>query len=382
MIRLLDAFAGIGGFHLGVEKACEQLGVDFKCVGAIEFKKTSRQTYKDNFGDDIDLFEKYAGDITKIPMSEIPDHDVLTGGFPCQPFSRARHNRASSAGLHADQQDDRTSLFEYLCQILTAKNPKMFIFENVSGLLREKTSDGELMINKIIGHIKASGDDGYHVQMHVLSSHKFGAPQKRERVFFIGWRKDLDDTFRGPKPEKKPKRTANRKIQIPAGTHTPRCVGDILESDVPEKYFLHNLWSGIKNHKLPGNRYDAIRVAYHGGKWPKPTDKQNKVVTSARVEGDTPSGCSRQRDRVFNSLGLSPTLTCSTPISISIDSEDILRQLTPREYARLQTFPDSFIIPDKDGVAYGQFGNAVCVVVVEKIAHAMLKKLKKGIPSL
>jgi site-specific DNA-cytosine methylase len=125
---------------------------------------------------------------------------------------------------------------------------------------------------------------------------------------------------------------------------------------------------------LPGNRYDAILKAYNSNKWKKPNEPIHKVITSARVEGDTPSGCSRQRDRVFNSLGLSPTLVSTTAISISIDESKTLRQLTPREYARIQCFPDSFKIVVKDSYAYAQFGNAVCSNMIKSVAKAILEK--------
>lgn len=131
-IRLLDAFAGIGGFHLGVKQACDELKIGFECIGAIEIDKNARKTYNDNFPD-VPLYE----DITKINIGDLPDFDILTGGFPCQPFSVARKNNEDKSGLNATNGDDRAYLYQYLCKILTIKQPSMFIFENVPGLLKK-----------------------------------------------------------------------------------------------------------------------------------------------------------------------------------------------------------------------------------------------------
>lgn len=350
-IRLLDTFAGIGGFHLGVKQACEQLNIKFKCVGAIEFNKQSQETYRNNFPNTPLLGLDVGGDITKMDLSQLPKHNILCGGFPCQPFSQARHNRDTSAGIHATKTDNRAELFTYICAVLKSHKPKYVFLENVPGILKEQYDDGVMVIDRIMSEIKTCG---YDARYFIVDASNCDAPQVRKRVMIVGKLKKLHD------------------INTEFTTTQYKCMRDILEKTIDNKYLLKNLWQDIPNHRLPGNRYDAILKAYCSKKWTKPTQKQRKVVTSARVEGDTPSGHSRQRDRVFNSLGFSPTLTCSTPISISIDKNQTMRQLTPREYARIQCFPNTFKIPIKDGVAYKQFGNAVCVNMVQKVAEELL----------
>lgn len=353
-LRMLDAFAGIGGFHLGVQEACDTLGITMTCVGAIEFDKQAQTTYNNNFPDTPLLGTGVGGDITQMDLSTLPQHDLLCGGFPCQPFSRARHNRSEAAGIHAAQKDDRIDLFTYLCQIIAIHQPRYVFFENVPGILKETYDDGTKVIDKILAAITRQG---YDVKHFVVDAKDCGAPQVRKRVIILG---TLGE------------RHVLQKFNTSFSIKDYKCIRDILESNVDAKYLLKDLWNDIPNHRLPGSRYDAILKAYSSHKWTKPTQKQRKVVTSARVEGDTPSGYSRQRDRVFNSLGLSPTLTCSTPLSISIDKDNVLRQLTPREYARIQCFPNTFKIPLKDSVGYKQFGNAVCVDMVNQITQRLV----------
>lgn len=354
-IKLLDVFAGIGGFHIGVEQACQELGIEFECVGAIEFDKNAQQTYTNNFPNTSLLGMDVKGDITKMDLSKLPKHNLLCGGFPCQPFSRARHNRASSAGIHADEYDNRVDLFSYLCKILSIHKPTYFMFENVADLLKEVYDNGKTVIENIVKEIKKSG---YDVQYMVLNTKDFGSPQVRKRLILVGKLKDNTIfTFK--------ENFTTKKIKY---------IDDILEDKVDDKYLLEKLWKKIKNHKLPGNRYEAICKNYNSDKQKnkRPTSKIDKVSLSAHIIGDTPSGHSRQTDRIYNSLGLSPTLICTGVTNICIDKDNILRRLTPREYARIQCFPNSFIIPSKDNTAYKQFGNAICPSMVREVIKELL----------
>jgi DNA (cytosine-5)-methyltransferase 1 len=367
-IRMLDAFAGIGGFHLGIEQACKELGIDFECVGAIEFDKNARETYKRNFPTTPLLGLEVGGDITKIDLSNLPEHDILCGGFPCQPFSVSRKNRESTTGVNAVKKDMRVDLYKYLCTILTIQQPKMFIFENVPGLLKEKIdTQNTKFIDNIIRDIEKCG---YGVTYQILNAKDFGSPQNRPRVYFIGYRNNIKNTIKFTEFD---------------STITKKYLIDILENNVDNYYYLENLWKNIKNHKLTqfNNRYDAILSAYKSGKWSEPQTKEHNIVQTARVENDTPSDFSRQRDRVYSALGLSPVLLCTSAISISINGK--LRQLTPREYARIQGFPDTFKFPDFPnsksnknlpikglGYLYKQFGNAVCVNVVKNVAKSLI----------
>lgn len=365
-VKLLDTFAGIGGFHLGVKQACEELGIDFECVGAIEFDKHAQETYRNNFPNTPLLGQEVGGDITKIDLTKLPEHNLLCGGFPCQPFSQARKNKEKTVGLNAECGDDRAYLYSYLCKILKIKQPEMFIFENVPGLLKEKkNNETTLFIENIVNDIKQCG---YSVQYKVLNSKDYSAPQNRERVYFVGYRNDI---------------SLNKPLildHIPKSLN-PKFIIDILEDEknIDKKYYLENLWT--KNNKIqqnnPGTKYEAILKSYNNSKKPHPTTTQHKVVQTAVILNDTPSNVSRQGERVYSCFGLSPTLTCTIRTNISLDDKNpvIMRQLTPRECARIQCFPDSFKLPIKDGNSYKQFGNAVCVNVINQLGQYLLINL-------
>lgn len=347
-IRLLDAFAGIGGFHLGVQQACEELGIDFECVGAIEFDKNARQTYKDNFPN-VEMFDKYGGDITKIPVGEIPDHDILTGGFPCQPFSMA--GKAYKNNKTVVETDERHNLFTYLIKILEEKKPPMFIFENVAGILNLVDGSGSLVIDIICKKISQAG---YKVCIQQISPHQIGVPQKRERIFFIGTLKDNKSLYVNIKQPQ-----------------TKTILKDILETQVDPKYLLKNIniWNQHGQiRKIP--RIDMLKESLQLRKSKHKVNSENTVL-AAEINGDTPSGRSRQTNRAYHHNGLSPTLT-TVDKRIVYDTNGEFRYLTEIEYARLQGFPDNFKISKSSNSAYHQFGNAVCVKVVKFICGEIL----------
>jgi DNA (cytosine-5)-methyltransferase 1 len=148
-ITLMDAFAGIGGFHYGVENACEQLGLEFECVAAIEFDASAREVYYRNFPS-----TPIYNDITKLDVAKLPDHNLLTAGFPCQPFSLAGLAHTQNNNVVTDV---RGELYRYLIEILLVKKPDRFIFENVENILRSKNSDGRLVVDLIREDIEAAG---------------------------------------------------------------------------------------------------------------------------------------------------------------------------------------------------------------------------------
>lgn len=316
-ITLLDAFAGIGGFHHGVENACEHLGLELECVGAIEFDASAREVYYRNFPS-VPIYN----DITKLDVAKLPHHNLLTAGFPCQPFSLAGPTHMQNKNVVTDP---RGELYRYLIEILKVKQPERFLFENVENILRSKTNDGRLVVDLIRDDIEAAG---YDLQIVEISPHQVGVPQSRKRVWFIGARRP--NTLRIVT-------TPNRCDQV---------IAYICESGVSERYYLP---SGSPLHT--------------------PTRNMDKVSTTATLLATDNKGnwrgCARQADRVYSPSGISPTITTGTPPKI-FDHTGRARRLTEIECGRLQGFPDNW------GGRYKHYGNAVCTKVVEEIAYQML----------
>lgn len=345
-IKYCDVFSGLGGFSLAIRA----VDPEAECVFASEIDKNARAVFHANFG-----IEPY-GDITKIDPANIPEHDVLFGGFPCQPFSRnGRHYNFNNRTVIGDS---RANLFLNLIAILHVKQPKYFVFENVKGLTKMKNEDGSLYMNTILDHIRAAG---YNCQHKVLDAADYGVPQQRARIFFVGTRADLSDTFEFPKPE-------------------PRSASlfNILEHEVHDKYFLHNLWKKrtVKktNSNLPAGtlRLDVLKAIYDNNQ-NKPTQRTSSIESVAIIYGETPSGLPRQQDKIYSPFGISPTIaTFSTPCIAIQDDSATWRQLTPRECTRLQGIPDSFKLAESDAVAYKQIGNAINVTVVSKLLLNLL----------
>lgn len=371
-LKMLDVFAGIGGFHLGIKEACEMLGIKMSCVGAIECDSKARDTYCANFPDVPMLGQAVGGDITKIDIDTLPNHDLLCGGFPCQPFSRnnmsrlknnAKHKKQRSAQLHIDESDERGQLFYQLVEILRIKQPKYFIFENVKQLLTMK--DGQTRVLDTI--VEECTNVGYQVlSPTILDAKHFDTPQQRERVFIVGIRNDVKHKFEFPTPS----------------MNKPCSVKDILEKKVDKKYLLSHAWlnrrtqmksSGKYPHQKGELRLDVLKRNYHANK-PQDNVGVGKIVTTATINGDTPSGVSRQHDRLYSIHGISRTIATFAHPGFDMGTSDKLkwRLLTPREHARLQGFPDSFCLPDSDNTSLKQLGNAVCVNVVVAIGLNLL----------
>lgn len=346
-------FCGLGGFSI----AMHQIDPDAICVSASDIDPQARHTFKTNFG------VEPQGDITTIDPDSIPDHDILFGGFPCQPFSRnGRHYNHHNQTVIGDT---RANLFLNLVSILSVKQPKYFVFENVKGLLSMKNEDGTLYFETIVDNLQAVG---YRVSTQVLDAARFAVPQQRQRVFFVGIRSDIDQRF-----------------GFPTGSDPRLGIRDILVSNVDSKYLLTNLWrrrlvtrnpNAVKsaNHGFPAGtpRLQVLKSIYDSNV--KPTDITGQIESVAILYGETPSGLPRQQDKIYSILGISPTIaTFSTPAVAITDDPTTWRQLTPRECARLQAIPDSFILPKTDAVAYKQIGNAICVNVVKAILDSLMK---------
>lgn len=306
-IKIIDLFAGIGGIRLGFEQA---FGKDLECVFTSEIDKFAIQTYTENFGN-----ENIYGDITKISEKDIPEHDILLAGFPCQPFSQA--------GLKKGFKDTRGTLFFDIERILISKKPKAFLLENVKQL---KGHDKGNTLKVILQHLN---DTGYKTYIKVLAAKDFGIPQNRERIYIVGF---LDKTvdFKFPEPMKK-------EIKV----------GDILEKDPNEKYTISDkLWAGHQRrklmHKEKGNGFGY-------GLFNENSSYTNTISARYYKDGS---------EILIEQKGKNP------------------RKLTPREAARLQGFPETYKIDAvSDNQLYKQFGNSVCVPVIEKIAEEMKKSI-------
>lgn len=338
----IDLFAGVGGIRIPFQE------LDGYCSFTSEWDKFAQKTYRLNFGHAPD------GDITKVHPSSIPDHDILLAGFPCQAFSQA--------GLKKGFEDTRGTLFFEVQKILVHRRPKAFLLENVKQLRGHDKGrtlktildvlKGQSQINKKeLSSMEMSQEAkdalgtklNYWVDYKVLRANDFGVPQKRERIYIVGFDKDqfpegfdFNSLFSFPKP-------VDEKTKV----------GSILESNksVDPKYTLSDrLWQGHQTRK-------AMHVIKGNGFGYSLFNKKSEYTNtiSARYYKDGSEVLISQDDLKKNP-----------------------RKLTPRECARLQGFPEEFLIPVSDSQAYKQFGNSVSVPVIRAIAKEMVKTMKKG----
>jgi len=321
--KFIDLFAGIGGFRLAFQN------LEGKCVFTSEWDKYSKQTYKANFG------EIPFGDITKAETKNyIPDNfDVLCAGFPCQAFS--------IAGRRGGFEDTRGTLFFDVAEIIKNKQPKAIFLENVKGL---RNHDKGKTLATILNVLRE--DLNYYVpEPQILNAKEFGVPQNRERIFIVGFRKDLGITA----------------FQYPEPTNENAVLDDILEQEeVSVKYYLSTTYvQTLKNHRArhesKGNGFGYEIIPNDG--------TANAVVCG---------GMGRERNLV-----LDDRLTNFVPVTHitgKVNREGI-RKMTPREWARLQGFPDNFKIIVSDAQAYKQFGNSVAVPAIQATAEKIIEKL-------
>lgn len=321
--RFIDLFAGIGGMRLGFES------VGGTCVFSSEFDKNAQVTYEDNYGD-------YPfGDITNISEKDIPAHDILVAGFPCQPFSHA--------GLKLGIDDTRGTLFYDIVRILKEKKPKVALLENVRGLISHDKGHTLSIILKTLTEL------GYNCAIDkkiieqndiitfknkakkmVLKSTDFGVPQNRQRIYIVLWRKGLKGNFQYPEPTGKEIR-----------------VGYILEKNPDKKYTISDrLWEGHQRRKV-NNKKNGKGFGYG---LVRPGSEYTNTI-SARYYKDGSEILIYQKRK--------------NP-----------RKVTPREAARLQGFPEEFKINKSDMQAYKQFGNSVSVPVIKALATSIMEIIK------
>jgi DNA (cytosine-5)-methyltransferase 1 len=321
--KFIDLFAGIGGFRIAMQS------FGGKCVFTSEWDEQAKKTYEANFG------EVPFGDITKEETKQfIPDDfDVLCAGFPCQAFS--------IAGKRGGFEDTRGTLFFDVAEIIKRKQPKAIFLENVKGLFNH---DKGKTLQTILNVLR--NDLGYFVpDPQVLNAKDFGVPQNRERIFIVGFRGDLGiDSFDYPKPTKR----------------------DAVFQDVKEettvsvKYYLSDTYLNTlinhkKRHASKGNGFGYEIISDDG--------TANAVVCG---------GMGRERNLVYDDRleDFNPI----THIKGEVNRKGI-RKMTPREWARLQGYPDNFVIPVADASAYKQFGNSVAVPAIKATAGEIVKRI-------
>ncbi len=305
MVRFIDLFCGIGGFRYGMESAAVSRGIKTSCVFSSDIDKECQKSYEANFG------EKPSGDICQISAKDIPDHDILLGGFPCQPFSIIGNKKGF--------EDTRGTLFFEIARILKAKTPTAFVLENVKLL---KGHDEGRTLTIILNTLKQLG---YFTKYQVLNALDFGLPQKRERIWIVGYREELD-------------------FEWPEGGIPMKPLNKILEKNIPPKHFASD---HIRHKRLSVMSPGSEPTIWH----------ENKAGHISAY----PYSCALRAGASYNYL--------------LVNGE---RRLTPREMLRLQGFPESFKIVSNDSQTRKQAGNSLPVNVAEHVINNLLKSLGLG----
>ena len=310
----IDLFAGIGGFRIAFQE------IYGKCVFSSEWDRYAQKTYEANFG------EVPFGDITRIDEKKIPDHDILVGGFPCQPFSIAGVSKKNALGRqHGFLDKTQGTLFFDIARIIDVRKPKAFLLENVKNLISHDRGNTFKVIKQILNEL------GYKVFSKILDA-KHYVPQHRERIFIVGFnKKDFGN---------------NVEFSYPKPPENGQLFGSILEDKPDPKYTLtDHLWNYLKEyarkHKAKGNGFGFGLTDLYGV----------SRTLSARYYKDGSEILIRQEN------GKNP------------------RRLTPNECKRLMGFPEKFKIDDigvSDTQLYKQFGNSVAVPVVRAVASSMM----------
>lgn len=313
-MKFIDLFAGIGGFRY----ALESFGC--KCVFSSEWDKFCQESYNLNFGD-----IPY-GDITKIDEKDIPNFDILCGGFPCQPFS--------VSGKQKGFADTRGTLFFDIVRIVAYHKPKVIFLENVKNLKAHNGGATFEVISNTLNELN------YNIYYKVLNSKNFGLPQNRERITIVCIRKDID----------------NGNFEFPKGSNDFKTIFDIKEDDdKTEKYIINRTDINIDQEKLK----NAIK-----------NGKVNKPVQIGII------GKGGQGNRIYHENGIGITLAASSGGAASKTGAYYIngkvRKLSPREAARLQGFPEEFIIIENENQALKQFGNSVPIALLKAVFAGLI----------
>lgn len=321
VFRVVSLFSGCGGCDQGIVggfdfNSAHYEELPFELVYATDIDEKALNTHKGN----ISCKETVCGDICDIPSEEIPNHEVLIGGFPCQSFSTVNPTK--------DPFDDRANLYRQMVRIAEDKQPLAFIAENVKGMMTLKAGS---IFKRICS---AFEDAGYTLSYKLVNAANYGVPQKRERVIIVGVRNDLGFKYAFPNET-----TADK--WVPLSVAVPK-----LEIEEKKYYFSEKAVQGMKNAKNNMKRGLAQNL-----------DEPCLTITShlAKV-----------------------SLNSRDPVLLVDPKKELYRRFTPREAARIQSFPDSFTFTGSESDAYRQIGNAVPPVLFWHLAKALAEQFEKN----
>ena len=333
--KMVSLFSGCGGLDCGFMRA------GFNVIWANDFDSDAQAVYRLNLGE-ID-----GRDIMTVNADEIPDCDILTAGFPCQPFSSAGNRK----GVH----DSRGMLYKECLRIIEKKMPKVIVFENVRGLLSTKYIDGRNLAEVIVSDLSTMNGVGYNVVHRLINASDYRVPQNRQRVLFVGVRKDLDITFTFPEKQSKDGLTLGSVLPVPDNaTH---------QVDWP----------------LSPQALEMISYIPEGGSW-KDVPYEHLAPRFKRIRDNMKKYHSPNFYRRFSRNEICGTITASAqPENCGIVHPVENRRFTIREIARIQTFPDSYIFIDDSlkniTAMYKVIGNAVPVNMANAIASAIMQQV-------
>ncbi|MDK4575471.1 DNA cytosine methyltransferase [Kingella kingae] len=324
-LKVVSLFCGCGGSDLGLLGGFEYLGqtypqLPFEIVYALDFDKFAVQTYNTNFE-----HPAVCDDVKNLDISLLDDFDVLLGGFPCQSFSTLNPSK--------DTNDARANLYKELVKVLQIKQPKYFIFENVKGLMT--LQKGEIL-KKVLMEFEQAG---YDVQYKLLLASHFGIPQKRERIFMVGIRKDLAQYYVFPNET----HAEQPNLYQQPFVKLEKIIKE-LAIDNPKYYFSEKAVLGMKNAKN-----NMKRGLYQ--------DLQGQCLTITAHLAKT-------------------SLNSRDPVLLVDAQKELYRRFTPREAAGIQSFPENFQFPVSDIQAYRQIGNAIPPVLMWHVANALVECTK------
>ena len=319
--NFIDLFCGIGGFRLGFERS------GFSCVFSSDFDKHIQDTYEENFN------ERPFGDITKVDPKTLPDFDVLTGGFPCQPFSISGKKRGFA--------DTRGTLFFDVCRILNEKKPRVVVLENVKHFIHH---DKKKTMSTVLNSLQ---ELGYNISYKILNTKDFGLPQNRERIFIIG-------SLKGSFDFNKMKKTKSKSLE-----HFLDKSGDF---EFVEKKDYTMIDKDLVVHQPSGLKFVGYRnkKGFQSGIRPN-TEHLNRVH--------------RQPNRIYSVEGYHPTIPSqetSGRFFIYLPKEDKVRKLTINECFRIMGFDDNYKKVSSSGQLYRQIGNSVGVNITEELSKQII----------
>ncbi|PIC95787.1 DNA (cytosine-5-)-methyltransferase [Sporosarcina sp. P26b] len=325
-MKVVSLFAGCGGSDVGIKGGFEFIGkkykkLPFEIVYANDIDRKALNSYEQNFGGNNIVCE----DIRNISTEDIPNHNLLVGGFPCQSFSTVNPTK--------DPFDERANLYKEMIRVLKDKQPDFFIAENVRGFMTLKKG---VIFQRVCDEFNKCG---YNLTVKLINSADYGIPQKRYRVFIVGVRKDYGKNYIFPEPTHTESSTSDDVKWVPLNK-----VIKSLVPDDPKYYFSERAVQGMKNAKKNMKR----------GLW---QDLNGPCLT-------------------ITSHLAKVSLNSRDPVLLVDPEKELYRRFTPREAARIQSFPDNFEFVGSEADAYRQIGNAIPPVVMWYLADALLKQFE------